>query len=256
MRKLSVALVLVLLVCAFVWLRAKPAKDKEVSHNTATIETAPYLGELGPYFTGKEFHYVGTFYKRNFCYILENEGGTLSNTLSQNHKVADVWIAREAMSIIVQQPKTKKFILFDPSNPETKGLSFEQLTFQDVPQESDIAKGWARANSPESFSKDRKKGKNMNWIFVESAPTPTDIRQVYVGDEIKTNEKYNCRTVPLLEVIQERYMFFLDPDNNRFGAVRTDVLGTPEEEIKYRDITPGSAGEAVLKAISTKPAKP
>ena len=233
------------------WVRSKPGNEQKGKTSQVVSESEPYLGELGPYFTGKDFHYVGTFYTHNFSYIHENEGGTLSNSLSENHKVVDVWTAREAMSIIVQQPETKKFALLDPSNPETKGLSFEQLTFQNAPQESDIAQGWARANSPESFSKDRRKGKNTNWILIESAPTPTGRRQVYVGDKIKTNEKYNCRIVPLLEVFQDHYMFFLDPDNKKFAPVRTDEFGTPKEEIKYRDITPGSVGEAVLKAVSS-----
>ena len=233
------------------WVRSKPGIEQKEKISQTTSAAEPYLGELGPYFTGKEFHYVGTFYAHNFSYILENEGGKLGSSLSENHKVADVWTAREAISIIVQQPETKKFALLDSSNPETKGMSFEQLTFRDAPQESDIAQGWARANSPESFSKDLKKGKSANWIFVESAPTPTGRRKVYVGAEIKTNEKYNCRIVPLLEVFQNHYTFFLDPDNKKFAPVKTDEFGTPKEEIKYRDITPGGVGEAVLKAVSS-----
>jgi hypothetical protein len=255
MRKLSVALVLVLLVSAFMWVRHKPTKGKEVSH-VAKNETEPYLGELGPYFTGKEYHYVGTFYKQNFSYILENEGGALSNALSENHKVANIWTAHEAIVVIIQQNSTKKFAIIDPSSPETTGLTFDKIKFQDALQGSDLAQAWARASSPESFSKDRKKGKTHNWVFVESGPTPTGTRQVYVGDEININSDFNCRAVPLLEVTQTNYMLFLDPKNRKFAPVKTDAFGAPTEEMKYRDITPGGVAEAVMKILYIDPAKP
>jgi hypothetical protein len=252
MKGLSIAAVLVLLVGAFIWARSKPDKSEQVQLSSAA---GPNEGELGPYFTGREFHYAGTFYEHNFSYVLENEGGTLSNSLSENKEEADVWTAREAISIIVQQPSTKKFAIIDPSNPETKGLKLDQIKFQDAPQESDVAQGWARASSPESFSKDRKKGKTQNWVFVESAPTPTGRRKVYVGDEVKNNAESGLRIVPLLEVFQTHYTFFFDPNNKKFAPVQTDEFGVAKEEIKYRDITPGGVGEAVLKVISNKPPK-
>lgn len=251
MKTLSVVAILALLVGTFMWVRSRPGEGQiEKAGHTTVSESEPYLGELGPYFTGEDFHYVGTFYKHNFSYIHENEGGTLSNSLSDNKKEVDVWTAREAIRIIVQNPDTKRFAVLDPSNPETKNISFDQLKFQDAPQESDVAQGWARANSPESFSKDRKKGKTQNWVFIESGPTSTGRRQVYIGDEIKTNKDFNCRFVPMLEVFQEHYMFFLDPTNKKFAPIKTDELGIAKEEIIYRDITPNGVGEAVLKAIT------
>ena len=210
------------------------------------VEESP---ELAPHFPTKEFVYIGSFFW-NYTYIHKNEDGKLVGALADEHYEAYIASAREKVFALVQHPKTQQFALFDPSDRESGKQEFSDLKFQSASVDSAFAKAWLRATTPTAFEKDRKKGRLQEWIYVDVAAKDRQVDRFYVGTEIKTEPKSGFRFVPLLDVTEERAVFFLDPKHKQFAPVTTDLFWTPLEEMKYRDITVGGVGEAVMNFVT------
>lgn len=207
--------------------------------------------ELAPHFRGTNFVYVGDFFG-NHAYIQLNDGGNMSSALADGHFVASVVTARESTIMLFQNPKTGEVAVLDPSNPESAKKTASDLKFAAISPETPPGKAWARASNPSAFVSDKKKGRSQEWIYVDMATTDRQIDSFYVSTEIKTEAKSGLRYVPILGITEERFMFYLDPKNNKFAPVRNDLFWTPKEEMKYREITAGGVAEAVLKLVTSR----
>lgn len=212
---------------------------------------AQQTGELSPHFTGKGYQYVGEFF-RNYAYIIKKEDGELGGKLADNKFMADVISAREQVVILLRRPKDGQLAIMDPSDPEARKSAPADLKFQAAPVGSMMAKSWERASNPKAHEADRTKGKEQQWLSVGRDAQPRQTERYYVGTEIKTEPKSSFQFTPLLIITEERMTLFLDPANKKFAPVTTDLLGTPLDPIKYRDMTDGGMAEAVWKLL--KPA--
>lgn len=208
-------------------------------------------GELGPHFLDKNSRYIGEFFQ-NHAYIRADEGGNFGGKLAGNKFAADVWIAREDAFVLYKQPNADKFAIIDPSDPKNHNLKPTDLNFQLIPNGGLLVKAWERANNPSAYPKDKRTGKLQAWIFVDLVAAAKQTERFFVGTEIKTEPESGLHFIPVLVVNEQRSVFFLDPDRNKFAPVSADLLGTPLEEMKYREMDAGGVGEAVWKFISTK----
>lgn len=206
------------------------------------------IGELGPHWEGKQYHYVGAFHN-NHLYLMGDEEGNLGGKLADDIYVGEAFIVREDIQILLRDPKSGKFAVIDPSDPASRKMKEEDLKFHDAPSTNILAKGWLRAQNPKNYPKDLKKGKEKSWIYVDLTAGAGESDQFYVGTEIKKDPKTGYELVALLVVNQQRTTFYLDPKNKQFAPVKTDMLATPLEDIKYRKMDEGGAAEAALKVI-------
>jgi hypothetical protein len=212
------------------------------------------VGELGPHWKGKQFQYVGEFFK-NYIYLIAGEDGNFGGRLADEQYVADVFIMREDIQILFRDPKSGKFAILDPSDQATRAMTAGDWKFQDVPAESIPAKAWQRATNPKNYPGDLRKGRQQEWIYVDSSGEAKQRDSFYVGTEVKNDPKFGYSFVPLLAVNQQRTTFYLDPKNQKFAPVSADMFGTPLDEIKYRKMDEGGVAEAIWKAIREKLSK-
>jgi hypothetical protein len=215
----------------------------------AKLSQTESIGELGPHWIGKQFRYVGEFY-RNYVYVIGREDGCLGTRLAGDQCSADIYSVREDTQILFRDPRSGRFAVFDPSDQDSRPTKSTDLKFESALGESIPRKAWQRATNPKDYLDNLKKGRQQDWIYVDSLVEPRQSDSIYVGTTVKSDSESGYSFVPLLVVNQQRITFYLDPKNRRFAPVAADAFGTPlEDKLKYQDMKENGVAEAVWKTI-------